>query len=198
MMAGPKFTDEQLDALRAVGVAQAQIAQAEALLPPLEVRDPENLYPLIGLQTEVDRTATSVVAAKEVLAMAAEHLERGEELPAPLASFLASAFRQVAAVKPHEEDRLAAVLAQALNLTAPNRRPAAVQAEVGAWVFREMTEHPDESATHVCTRAARHFEVSVTTANKLWRDWRGANASLAAKLEPIRAQRRRMDAQSAG
>lgn len=131
----------------------------------------------------VNRAPSDPGAAAEALLMAAELIRRGERLPVELATLLAdgieTAMRNPARHDPYNADRGRALLV-ALHLESNNRRPAKAD---GYTVHNYMmwlmdggidAEGPPQkgiSQNDAAKRAADEFDISVSTAKRLYREW---------------------------
>ena len=146
--------------------------------------DETNLYWLVAHAEDVERSECSTGNAFELLTKAAEYLENGEVVPAPLATFIATAFRRTASTMDASE------LAQWLNLTAKNRRPKVTVNELGCWMFRRRLEYPLESETKALNAASDIFGISKTTATDRWKDWKRLNDGHTKRLEVAIAKKR--------
>jgi len=115
--------------------------------------------------------------AQNALLIAASYIRSGESLPMGLAEWLAdaieTAIRKPARLDPYNADPAAALLF-ALHLKARNRRPAKV---IGYMVHNYMMclidgdQQKAISQNNAAKKAARKFDISVSTANLLYRKW---------------------------
>ena len=112
-------------------------------------------------------------AAAKALLLAAKYLRRGEALPEDLARHLADAFE--ASMIKDEKHRGPELLLE-LHLAARNRRPAKV-----AWFdlgrrFDELTRQGN-SPSEASAQAAVEFQISESTAKRLWKKYESEMAA---------------------
>jgi hypothetical protein len=151
---------------------------------PSYTDDKENFYYFVAHNEDVERSECDPEQAAKLLEYAAEYLENGEVVPAPLAQFIAQAFRRASVT---EQEKRPAELAAWLNLTAPNRRPKVHENELGCWMYRKMIENPSQSETSTLREAVKHFDISKTTATDNWKAWQKKNAKYVENLTAVRA-----------
>lgn len=114
----------------------------------------------------LDRTEANADAAAQVLLLAAEYMRAGKPLPDDLAEHIAGAFE--AAMHKPSKMRGDALLLE-LHIKIPHTRPADV-----SWF--EVGQHFDHlchelgTQTAAATQTAIDFNISESTATRIWRD----------------------------
>lgn len=146
----------------------------------------------------VNRASSDPEAAVEALLMSAKYIRNGEPLPDDLANFLAdgieTAMKNPARYDPHNADRGRALLV-ALHLGANNKRTAKADGyTVYNYMFWLVDGGIDDdgaplkgiSQNDAAQLAAKKFDISVSTAKRLYRKWENIEKEyeLAVKANP--------------